>query len=339
MTRMAAIAMLVILALTASASVSKAQTLKIVQNRGHLKCGASQGLPGFSVVDDKNYWSGFDVDFCRALAAAIFNDDTKVEFVPLSAEDRLTALQSKKIDVLSRNTTWTLGREAGLGLLFAGVSYYDGQGFMVPKALNLDSALELAGKTICVQSGTTTELNLADYFRNNRLTYTAATFSSGDEALKAYTSGRCQSFTSDVSQLYAQRIKLGNPRDHIVLPDVISKEPLGPVVRQDDVQWFNIVKWTLFAMVNAEELNVGLKTLDQAMVSQKPDVRRLLGLEGHFGEQLGLTNDWVARIVHLVGNYGNIFDRNIGAASKLAIPRGLNNLWDRGGILYAPPIR
>ncbi|MEW6449649.1 MAG: amino acid ABC transporter substrate-binding protein [Pseudomonadota bacterium] len=336
MTRTIAVALA---ALVAMVSAATAQTLKTVRDRGQLICGVSEGLPGFSAVDDKSQWSGLDVDLCRAIAAAIFNDPSKVQFVGLSAGNRFEALSSKRIDVLVRNSTWTMERDAGLGLIFAAVNYYDGQGFMVRKALKIDTALELADKSICTQSGTTNELNLADYFRNNRLTYKAVTLPTADEALKAYDSGRCDAFTSDVSQLHALRIKLANPLDQVVLPEVISKEPLGPAVRQDDVQWLNIVKWTHFAMINAEELNVSRATLDEALKSQKPDVRRLLGLEGNLGEQLGLTKDWAARIVRLVGNYGDAFERNVGADSKLAIPRGLNSLWDRGGIQYAPPVR
>lgn len=336
MTRTIAVALA---ALVAMVSAATAQTLKTVRDRGQLICGVSEGLPGFSAVDDKSQWSGLDVDLCRAIAAAIFNDPSKVQFVGLSAGNRFEALSSKRIDVLVRNSTWTMERDAGLGLIFAAVNYYDGQGFMVRKALKIDTALELTDKSICTQSGTTNELNLADYFRNNRLTYKAVTFSTADEALKAYEGGRCDAFTSDVSQLHALRIKLANPLDQVVLPEIISKEPLGPAVRQDDVQWLNIVKWTHFAMINAEELNVSRATLDEALKSQKPDVRRLLGLEGNLGEQLGLTKDWATRIVRLVGNYGDVFERNVGADSKLAIPRGLNSLWDRGGIQYAPPVR
>ncbi len=330
------LAFLFVAVATATAS---AQTLKDVEVRGRVTCGVSQGLPGFSEKDGKGQWAGLDVDFCQALAAAIFNDATKVEFVPLSAEDRFEALKAKKIDVLSRNSTWTMGRETRLGLIFAAVNYYDGQGFMVRKALNINSALALADKSICVKSGTTTELNLADYFRNNLLTYKAVVFPSAEEALKAYESGRCDALTSDVSQLYALRSELKVPRDHVILPDVISKEPLGPVVRQDDFQWLKIVKWTQFAMVDAEELGVTRANIDEAMKSKKPSVRRLLGLEGAFGEEMGLTKDWAARILRLVGNYADIYERNVGTASKLGIPRGLNSLWDRGGIQYAPPIR
>ena len=320
-------------------TTASAQTLKDVKARGHVTCGVSQGLPGYSDKDAKGQWAGLDVDFCRALAAAIFNDPAKIEFVPLSAEERFAALQAKKIDVLSRNSTWTMGRETGLGLIFAAVNYYDGQGFMVRKTLNIDSALALADKSICVKSGTTTELNLADYFRNNLLAYKAVKFPSAEEALKAYETGRCDALTSDVSQLYALRSELKAPRDHIILPDVISKEPLGPVVRQDDFQWLNIVKWTQFAMLDAEELGVDRANIDAALKSKKPSVRRLLGLEGAFGEQMGLTKDWAARILRLVGNYADVYERNVGTGSKLGIPRGLNSLWDRGGIQYAPPIR
>lgn len=332
-------AVLALALIVAGPTAGSAQTLKTVRERGQLICGVSQGLPGFSARDDKGQWSGLDVDFCRALAAEIFNDPTKVEFVALSADDRFTTLASKKVDVLSRNSTWTLGRESGLGVTFAAVTYYDGQGFMVHKALGIDSALQLADKAICVQSGTTTELNLADYFRNNLLTYKTMTFPSADAALKAYAGGRCEALTSDVSQLYALRSVLAKPADHIILPDVISKEPLSPAVREDDFAWLKIVKWTQFAMLDADELGVDQANIDEAAKSQKPAVRRLVGLEGDFGEKLGLSNDWAARIVRLVGNYGDAYERNVGTKSKLGIPRGLNSLWDRGGIQYAPPIR
>jgi general L-amino acid transport system substrate-binding protein len=318
---------------------ASAQTLKAVKERGHLICGVSQGLLGFSAPDDKGNWSGFDVDLCRAIAAAVFNDSGKVQYVGLSANDRFQALKSGQIDVLSRNSTWTMSREGTYDLLFAAVNYYDGQGFLVRRSLNTDSALELGGKTVCVQSGTTSELNVADFFRTNNMTLQTVTLPTADEVRKAYEDGRCQVLTSDVSQLYAERLKLASPAEHIVLPDVISKEPLGPAVRAGDDQWFNIVRWTQFAMLNAEELGVSSRTVDAALKSAKPDVRRLVGTEGAFGEQFGLTKDWAVRIVRNVGNYAESFDRNVGAGSKLAIPRGLNNLWNRGGIQYAPPIR
>ncbi len=304
-----------------------------------LSCGVSQGLPGFSSPDDKGNWTGLDVDICRAVAAAIFNDATKIKFVPLSAKDRFTALQSGEIDVLSRNTTWTLSRDTSLGANFTGVTYYDGQGFLVKKSLKVNSALELNSASVCVQTGTTTEQNLADYFKGNNMKYEVIAFATADETVKAYESGRCDVFTSDVSQLYAERLKLANPADHVVLPEVISKEPLGPMVRHGDDQWFDIVKWTLYGMVGAEELGMTQKNADEMVKSDKPEVKRAVGTDGNLGEQLGLTKDWLVRIVKAVGNYGESFERNVGSGSKLGIARGLNNLWNKGGIQYSPPIR
>jgi general L-amino acid transport system substrate-binding protein len=322
-----------------STQAATAQTLKTVKDRGLLSCGVSQGLPGFSSPDDKGNWTGIDVDVCRAIAAAIFNDTSKVKFVPLSAKDRFTALQSGEIDVLSRNTTWTLSRDTTLGANFTGVTYYDGQGFLVKKSLKVNSALELNSASVCVQTGTTTEQNLADYFKGNNMKYEVIAFGSNDEAVKAYESGRCDVFTTDVSGLYADRLKLSNPADHAVLPEVISKEPLGPMVRHGDDQWFDLVKWVLFAMVDAEELGVTQKNVDDMAKSDKPELKRAFGTDGNLGEQLGVTKDWVIRIVKGVGNYGEVFDRNVGAGSKLGIARGLNQLWTKGGIQYAPPIR
>ena len=316
-----------------------AQTLKTVKDRGSLLCGVSQGIAGFSLPDDKGNWSGLDVEFCRAIAAAIFNDASKVKFVPLSSKDRFTALQSNAIDVLSRNSTWTSSRDTSLGLNFAAVNYYDGQGFIVRKALKVNSALELNGASVCTQTGTTTELNLADYFRSNNMKYEVIAFATADETIKAYDGGRCDVFTTDVSQLYAERLKLTNLNDHVILPEIISKEPLGPVVRHGDDQWFDIVKWVHFAMINAEELGVSSKNIDEALKSNQPEIRRLVGTEGAYGEQLGLTKDWVVRIVKHVGNYGEVFDRNVGTGSRLGISRGINRLWTKGGIQYAPPIR
>jgi general L-amino acid transport system substrate-binding protein len=328
-----------VLAAALSAQAATAQTLKTVKDRGMLSCGVSQGLPGFSAPDDKGNWTGLDVDVCRAIAAAIFNDPTKVKFVPLSAKDRFTALQSGEIDVLSRNTTWTLSRDTTLGANFTGVTYYDGQGFLVKKSLKVNSALELSSASVCVQTGTTTEQNLADYFKSNNMKYEVIAFSTADETVKAYESGRCDVFTSDVSQLYAERLKLSSPADHVVLPEVISKEPLGPMVRHGDDQWFDLVKWTLFAMVDAEELGINQRNVDEMAKSDKPELKRVFGADGNFGESLGVTNDWVSRIIKAVGNYGEAFDRNVGAGSKLQISRGLNQLWNKGGIQYAPPIR
>ncbi|EKS39995.1 amino acid ABC transporter substrate-binding protein [Afipia clevelandensis] len=314
-------------------------TLQGVKDRGTLSCGVSQGLPGFSAPDDKGNWTGLDVDVCRALAAVIFNDPSKVKFVPLSAKDRFTALQSGEIDVLSRNSTWTLSRDTSLGLNYTGITYYDGQGFMIRKSLKVNSALELNSASICVQTGTTNEQNVSDYFKGNNMKYELIAFGTADEAIKAYESGRCDVFTSDVSQLYAERLKLASPNDHAVLPEVISKEPLGPVVRHGDDQWFDIVKWTLFAMINAEEYAITQKNVDEMAKSSKPELKRIFGTDGNLGEQLGLTKDWVTRIIKATGNYGESFDRNVGAGSKLGIARGLNKLWNQGGLQYAPPIR
>jgi len=317
---------------------ASAQTLAAIKQRGQLLCGVSEGIAGFSIQTDKG-WSGFDVDFCRALAAAVLNDAGKVRYVPLNAGDRFTALQSGAIDVLSRNSTWTMGREIELKLVFPAATYFDGQGFLTRKSLNTTSAMELDNAKVCVQSGTTTELNLVDYFRTNNMKLTPVAFVTAADAVKAYDAGRCDVFTSDVSQLYAERFGFANPADHVILPDVISKEPLGPVVRQGDEQWANVVRWTAFGLVNAEELGVSSASIDQAVSSNKPDIKRLVGSDGNFGEQAGLTRDWLVRIVRAVGNYGEIFERNVGTGSKLGIPRGLNHLWSSGGIVYAPPIR
>lgn len=327
------------LAFVFALSAAGAQTLETVKKRGFLVCGVSQGLPGFSNPDDRGNWTGLDVDFCRAMAAAIFNDPTKVKFTPLSAKDRFTALQSGEIDILSRNSTWTSSRDTSLGLNFAAIIYYDGQGFMVRKSLKVNSALELNGASICTQTGTTTELNVADYFRANRMKYEIIAFATNDEAVKAYDSGRCDVYTTDASGLYAEKLKVTNANDHVILPEIISKEPLTPVVRHGDDQWFDVAKWIHFAMVNAEELGVSSKNVDEALRSEKPEVRRLIGTEGNYGEQLGLTRDWVVRILKHVGNYGEVFERNVGAGSKLGIARGLNALWNKGGLQYAPPIR
>jgi general L-amino acid transport system substrate-binding protein len=322
-----------------AATTSFAQTLEQVKARGTVSCGVNPNLIGFASRDEKGNWRGFDIDLCRALAAAIFNDPGKVTFTPLDTTDRLTALQAGKIDVLSRNTTWTFSREASLKLNFAAVTYFDGQGFMVRRSTNATSALELDGATVCVQKGTTTELNLADFFRTNNMKYQPVAVADANDMLAAYDAGKCTVMTSDTSQLFAERLRLKAPDEHVVLPDIISKEPLGPVVRFGDDQWFNIVKWTHFAMVNAEELGVSTATLEEALKSSKPDVRRLVGTDENYGEQIGLSKDWAARIIRHVGNYGEMFERNVGTGSKLSIPRGINSLWNNGGIQYAPPIR
>jgi general L-amino acid transport system substrate-binding protein len=321
------------------AAEAAAQTLQAVKQRGTLICGVSQGVLGFSSRSERDEWSGLDVDFCRALAAAIFNDASKVQFEALSATDRFEALQSKKIDVLSRNSTWTLSRETELGLAFVGVNFYDGQGLMVRRARNVTTALDLDGSKVCVQAGTTTELNLRDFFKASGMKYESIAAPGLDDARKAYEDGRCDVLTADASALHGERLKTARADDHDILPELLSKEPLGPMVRQDDFRWFNIVKWTNFAMLDAEELGVSSETLNEALKSEEPDVRRLVGTDGNFGEQLGLSKDWVVRIVGLVGNYVEVYDRNVGSKSRLKIPRGLNALWTNGGILYAPPVR
>lgn len=339
--RLLVVTVLLLLAtLLAHSPMARAQTLAAVKERGTLNCGVGQGLLGFSSQDDQKNWTGFDVDICRAIAAAIFGDPGKVTFISLDAASRFAALQSGGVDVLSRNSTWTMSRETSLGLMFAGVAYYDGQGFLLRREAGIDTALQLGDKTVCTQTGTTTELNLADYFRANNMPLNVLALGTADETRTAYEQRKCDVLTSDVSQLYAERLKLAAPDSHIILPEVISKEPLGPVVRQGDDQWFNLVKWTLYALINAEELGLKSTTVEDApKSSSSPDARRLIGIEGEFGRQLGLEQNWAARAVHAVGNYGEIFERNVGTQSRLSIPRGLNALWTRGGILYAPPVR
>jgi general L-amino acid transport system substrate-binding protein len=316
-----------------------AQTLKAVKDRGQLVCGANGSLAGFGIPDPQGNWTGFDVDFCRAIAAAIFNDPSKVKFVPLTAANRFTALQSGEIDVLARNTTWTMSRDTSLGIDFAAVNYYDGQGFMVRKVLKVSSALELNDASVCVQQGTTTELNLADYFRSNHMSLKTVTFATVDEALKAYDSGRCDAYTTDSSGLYGSRVLLADPGANIVLPEIISKEPLSPAVRQGDDAWEDVVRWTHHAMIGAEELGINKNNVDDQKNSTNPEIRRLLGLEGQFGEAMGLTNDWAYRIIKAVGNYGEVFERNVGQGSPLKIARGLNALWTKGGLQYGLPVR
>jgi general L-amino acid transport system substrate-binding protein len=324
---------------TAAQAQSRIPTLEAVKQRGFIICGSNTGLPGFSVPDKEGNWTGFDVDYCRAIASAIFNDPSKAKFIPTSSVNRFTTLQSGEVDVLSRNVTWTSSRDTSLGFNFGPVTYYDGQGFMVRKSLRAKSALELGGATVCVNQGSTTELNLADYFRSNNLKLNVVSFPTGEESVKAYEAGRCDSFTTDVSGLYAERLKMANVDDHIILPEVISKEPLAPAVRHGDDQWLDIVKWVQYALVTAEELGVTKANVDEQLKSTNPDVRRLLGVEGKHGEALGLSNDWALRIIRNVGNYGESFERNIGAGSRLKISRGLNEQWQKGGLQYAPPIR
>ena len=323
----------------ASHAPAFAGTLEDVKAKGFVQCGVNPSLIGFGVPDEKGEWSGLDVDFCRAVAAAIFNDATKVKYTPLTAKERFTALQSGEVDLLSRNTTWTMSRDSSLGLNFAGVIYYDGQGFMVHKSLGVSSALELSGAKVCTQTGTTTELNLADFFRSHNMPYEVVAYEKNEEVLQAFEAGRCDVYTTDASGLYAERLKLANPDEIVILPEIISKEPLGPAVRQGDDKWFTLVKWTLFALINAEELGLSKANIDEKKTSDNPEIKRFVGVEGDFGTGIGLTNDWAYNIVKNVGNYGEIFDANVGPSTKLGIARGLNNLWSKGGILYAPPIR
>lgn len=326
--------------LVASGVAEAGTTLDSIVKKGFVQCGISDGLPGFSYADEKGNYLGLDVDVCRAVAAALFGDASKVRYSPLTAKERFTALQSGEVDVLSRNTTWTSSRDAGLGLNFTGVNYYDGQGFLVNRKLDVQSAKQLDGATVCIQAGTTTELNAADYFRANGMSFTPITYDTSDESAKSLEAGRCDVLTSDQSQLYAQRIKLGSPDAYVVLPEVISKEPLGPVVRQGDDEWFNIVRWAHYAMLNAEELGVTSANVEQMAKSTKnPDVARLLGAEGEYGKDLKLPKDWAVQIVKQVGNYGESFERNVGQGSELKIERGLNALWTNGGLQYAPPVR
>jgi general L-amino acid transport system substrate-binding protein len=326
-----------------AASAASAATLDDVKSKGFVQCGVNTGLAGFAAPNDQGEWSGFDVDICKAVAAAVFGDATKVKYTPTTAKERFTALQSGEIDVLSRNTTWTLSRDTSLGFNFAGVNYYDGQGFMInaKKLPGVNSALQLSGASVCVQTGTTTELNLSDYFRANKMEYNPVVFEKLEEVNAAYDSGRCDVYTTDQSGLYSIRLTLSAPDDHVVLPEIISKEPLGPVVRQGDDQWFDIVKWTLNAMIIAEELGITQTNVDEMKGSDNPEIKRVLGMEADstLAADLGLDKEWVVNIIKAVGNYGESFERNIGQDSPLKIARGLNQLWTKGGILYAPPIR
>ncbi|MBS0285856.1 MAG: amino acid ABC transporter substrate-binding protein [Proteobacteria bacterium] len=325
--------------LLAAIKNSPGETLSTVRHRGYLICGVSQGLTGFSTVDDKGQWQGLDVDFCKAVASAIFGDANKVSYVPLSAKDRFTALQSGDIDLLSRNTSWTLLRDTTLGLNFIGTIYYDAQGLMIHKSAGIKSANELNGAIICTNTGTTTELNIADFFKAHQLKYQIITFEKSDETLSAYEAGRCDVYSTDMSALAAQKLKLKNPHDHFILPERISKEPLSPVVRQGDEPWANIIRWVLFALVNAEELGITQNNIKLSLNASDSNIQRLLGKKDNLGEKLNLPNDWAYQAILQVGNYGEIFERNLGQKSPLKIERGLNALWSQGGILYAPPLR
>ena len=324
------------------AGVAKADTLGDVQKRGALSCGVNgpTGLTGFGIPDDQGHWRGLDVDVCRAVASAIFGDDTKVKYVPLGSKERFTALQSGEIDLLVRNSTWTFSRENDLGLEFVAVNYYDGQGFMVRKELGVDSALKLSGATICVQTGTTTEKNLADWFQANKLELKTVVFENADQARGAYDQGRCDAYTTDASGLASERTQLKNPSDNIILPEIISKEPLGPAVRFGDDKWVGLVRWSYFTMLIAEEKGITQANVDQIKASsQDPEVRRLLGVDDDMGKMMGVPKDWAYHVIKNVGIYGESFERNVGLKTPLGLARGLNELWNKGGLQYAPPVR
>jgi len=326
--------------LAGTAAAQAGQTFDTVKQRGKLICGVHTGLAGFSAPNDRGEWQGLDVDMCRAVAAAMFGDASKVQYVPLSAQQRLTALQSGEIDMLARNTTRTLSRETANGLNFNPVNYYDGQGFMVPTALGVKSATELAGATICVQTGTTTELNLADYFRAKNMEFRPVTIEKFEEVTGAYLAGRCDAITSDASQLAAIRANdTPNPADHVILPEIISKEPLAPSVRHGDDQWKDLVDWSIYAMIEAEERGITSQNVDDRLNSPDPNVKRLLGVTEGMGKNLGVDEKWAYNIIKQVGNYGESYERNVGKDSKLKLDRGLNALWTEGGLMYAPPPR
>ncbi|MGE5337953.1 MAG: amino acid ABC transporter substrate-binding protein [Gemmatimonadota bacterium] len=330
------------LALGAMAAPAHAgKTLDAIKARGQVVCGVNTGLAGFSAADAQGNWSGLDVDVCRAIAAAVLGDGNKVKWVPLNAQQRFTALQSGEVDVLSRNTTWTLTRDASLGLFFTGTTYYDGQGFMVPVKTKIKSAKQLKGATVCVQSGTTTEKNLTDFSRANNLNIKPVVFEKLEAAENAYFSGRCVAYTTDASGLASTRNKIAkNPADHVILPELISKEPLGPAVRRGDDEWFTIVKWVVFGLVEAEEYGVTQANVEKmAAESQDPVVMRLTGKSEDMGKLMGLDKNWLVNAIKAVGNYGEIFERNVGPKTPLNLPRGINNLWSKGGIMYAPPVR
>ncbi len=326
-------------AMVLGSAVASAGTLDDVKAKGVIDCGVSTGLAGFASPDDSGKWTGFDVDFCRALAAAVLGDAEKVKYTPTTGKTRFPALASGEVDVLARNTTWTFSRDADLGFEFVGVNYYDGQGFMVKADLGVKSALELDGASVCIQTGTTTELNLADYFRANNMSFTPIVIEDNAEARQNYESGACDVYTTDRSGLAATRAVLSNPAEHVVLPEIISKEPLGPLVRHGDNQWGDIARWTLNALITAEELGVTAANIDEMKNSNNPEIRRLLGTEGDLGGMIGLDNEWAYRAIATGGNYSEIYERNVGPNTPLALDRGVNALWTQGGILYTPPFR
>jgi len=322
------------------ASGASAGMLDDIKSRGELICGVTTGLAGFAAPDDKGVWKGFDADMCRAVAAGVFGDPNKVKFVPTTGQSRFPALQSGEVDMLARNTTWTFDRDVKLGFEFAGINFYDGQGFIVRKSLGVKSALELDGAAICVGTGSTTELNLGDYFTANNMSYTPVVYVTSDEIRAGYLAGRCDAYTTDRSGLAAQRSVMPNPDEHVVLPEVISKEPLGPLVRHGDNQWGDVVRWTLNVMIIAEEKGITSANVDDMKANSKdPEIKRMLGVEGEYGARLGLPNDWAFNVIKKVGNYAESYNRNVGPDTQIALVRGVNALWSSGGILYAPPFR
>jgi len=322
------------------ASGASAGMLDDVKSRGELICGVTTGLAGFAAPDDKGVWKGFDAEMCRAVAAGVFGDPNKVKFVPTTGQSRFPALQSGEVDMLARNTTWTFDRDVKLGFEFAGINFYDGQGFIVRKSLGVKSALELDGAAICVGTGSTTELNLGDYFTANNMSYTPVVYVTSDEIRAGYLAGRCDAYTTDRSGLAAQRSVMPNPDEHVVLPEVISKEPLGPLVRHGDNQWGDVVRWTLNVMIIAEEKGITSANVDDMKANSKdPEIKRMLGVEGEYGARLGLSNDWAYNIIKKVGNYAESYNRNVGPDTQIALVRGVNALWSSGGILYSPPFR
>ncbi|MDP3315352.1 MAG: amino acid ABC transporter substrate-binding protein [Devosia sp.] len=336
------VAMAAGLGLSASAALAQtatSPTLDAIKAKGYVQCGVTGGVPGFSAPDENNVWAGLEVDYCRAVAAAIFNDAEAVRYTPLTSQERFTALSAGEIDILSRTTTWTMSRDTQLGIKFVGTMFYDGQGFMVRKEDGIASALDLSGAAICIESGTTTELNAADYFAANSLEFNTVVFVDQDEVVKAYEDGRCDVYTTDSSALAAERSKFADPSAHVILPDIISKEPLGPVVRQGDDGFFNVARWTYFALLEAEELGVSSANVDEMLASDNPAIKRLLGVEGDFGTPLGLTKDWAYQIIKLVGNYSESYEKHVGPSTAIGLARGLNALWRDGGIQYSPPIR
>ncbi|MBV9740049.1 MAG: amino acid ABC transporter substrate-binding protein [Hyphomicrobiales bacterium] len=329
----------VFFAAMAASPTLQAATLDAVRARGHLICGINPNLPGFGQPDKDGAFKGFNADICHAVAAAVLGDPAKVKFVPLTATIRFEALTSGEVDLLTHNSTWTMQRDTGAGLHFTGVTFFDGQSFLVKRSVGITSVTELGGASVCTQQGSTSELNAADFFRGHKLRYEIVSFASDDDAAKAFGDGRCDVLTSDASSLAAARLKLADAENYVILPELISKEPLGLVVRDGDDKWFDVVRWTMNALIDAEELGITQANAAEELKSPNPEVKRLLGVEGKFGSRLGLSEDWAMRTVQAAGNYGEIFERNLGAASPLKLPRGMNALWSKGGILYAPPIR